>query len=57
MMVEIRDSEFEFYQNNKPTGHYARGEVINEFKLGYEVKLFCNGMVYTLDKNMCKEVE
>lgn len=56
MVVEIRDSEFEFYQHNKPTGHYVRGEVINEDELNYEVILFCNDIQYKVDKSICKQV-
>jgi hypothetical protein len=53
MMIEIRDAEFEFYQHGKPTGHYARGEVIEEYSNKYKVKLFCNGKTYQVDKCIC----
>jgi hypothetical protein len=56
IIFEIIDNDFEFFQKDKPSGHYARGLLIEESKHTYTIKLFCNNENYKIDKSKCKLV-
>jgi len=53
--VELIHEDFEIYWKNKPSGHYARGEIIKWYddKLCL-IELFCNGIRYRVDKTVVK---
>lgn len=57
MIVEIKDPEFEFYQFDKPTGHYARGRVLKEYESEYVVELLCNYQIHRVSKSVCEEIK
>jgi hypothetical protein len=55
--VEIRNSQYEFYYKNNPSGHYARGTIIDILDDNYcKVKLFCNGEVHKIDKSDLRRI-
>lgn len=56
-IVEIRKKEFEFYFQDKPSGEYARGKIVDNYCDGtYDVKLFCNNKTYILHQSFFKKI-
>jgi len=57
-VVEVKNDEFEFYRNGKPTGHYMRGKVLQTLDIARKVKIISlsNGKTYIVDKKDCVEV-
>ena len=55
--VELIHKDFEFDFKGEPTGHYAKGRIIewydNEFCL---VELFCNGKRYKVSKQIVAQL-
>lgn len=52
MIVEVLNGDFEFYKDEKPTGHFARGNVIKEYldRNTLLVECFHNGLRYEVKK-------
>jgi hypothetical protein len=54
-LVELQHEDYEFKIKEKPSGHYARGEIIKwkDDNLCL-VELFCNGKRYIINKSIIK---
>jgi hypothetical protein len=50
-IYEIKDHEFEFYKDGKPTGHYARGIALKDGGTSLKMELLCNGVKVWVSKD------
>jgi hypothetical protein len=56
-IVEIRDKNYEFYFQGKPSGNYARGLIMKYNNNGtYNVRLLCNNEVHKIDDEILIKV-